>query len=31
LRGEFTRIGLAVLDDPDGSIWVAEVFSTALP
>jgi uncharacterized protein YkwD len=31
LRTEFTRLGVAVLDDPDGSVWVAEVFSTALP
>jgi uncharacterized protein YkwD len=26
LRGEFTRVGVGVLDDPDGSVWVAEVF-----
>jgi uncharacterized protein YkwD len=31
LRGEFTRVGVAVLDDPDGSVWVAEVFSTRVP
>jgi uncharacterized protein YkwD len=29
LRAAFTRIGVAVLGDPDGSVWVAEVFSTA--
>jgi len=30
LRAEFTSMGVAVLDDPDGSVWVAEVFSTPL-
>ncbi len=30
LRAEFTRMGIAVLDDPDGSVWVAEVFSTTV-
>lgn len=30
LRGEFSNLGVAVLDDPDGSVWVAEVFSTAI-
>jgi uncharacterized protein YkwD len=30
LRGEFLNLGVAVLDDPDGSVWVAEVFSTAM-
>lgn len=27
LRGEFDRVGAAVLDDADGSVWVAEVFA----
>jgi uncharacterized protein YkwD len=27
LRDEFDRVGGAVLDDPDGSVWVAEVFA----
>jgi uncharacterized protein YkwD len=30
LRREFDRVGVAVLDDPDGSVWVAEVFTTEL-
>ncbi len=30
LRTEFTALGVAVVDDPDGSVWVAEVFSTPL-
>jgi uncharacterized protein YkwD len=29
LRGDFKNLGVAVLDDPDGSVWVAQVFSTA--
>jgi uncharacterized protein YkwD len=29
LRGDFKNFGVAVLDDPDGSVWVAQVFSTA--
>ena len=27
LRSEFDRVGAAVLDDTDGSVWVAEVFA----
>ena len=27
LREEFGRVGVAVVDDPDGSVWVAEVFA----
>jgi uncharacterized protein YkwD len=27
LRSEFDRVGAAVLDDADGSVWVAEVFA----
>jgi uncharacterized protein YkwD len=30
LRQEFDRAGLAVLDDADGSVWVAEVFAADL-
>jgi uncharacterized protein YkwD len=30
LHADFERLGVAVLDDPDGSVWVAEVFSTPL-
>jgi uncharacterized protein YkwD len=30
LSPQFTRMGVAVLADPDGSVWVAETFSTAL-
>jgi len=30
LRGEFDRVGAAVLDDADGSVWVAEVFAAGL-
>jgi uncharacterized protein YkwD len=30
LSGEFTHVGVGVLDDADGSVWVAEVFSTPL-
>ncbi len=26
IRAEFSSVGLAVIDDPDGSVWVAEVF-----
>ncbi len=29
LRDEFDRVGAAVLDDPDGSVWVAEVFAAS--
>jgi uncharacterized protein YkwD len=28
LHAAFTHLGVAVLDDPDGSFWIAEVFST---
>jgi uncharacterized protein YkwD len=31
LHPAFTHLGVAVLDDPDGSFWIAEVFSTPLP
>jgi uncharacterized protein YkwD len=31
LHAAFTHLGVAVLDDPDGSFWIAEVFSTPLP
>ncbi len=30
LRQEFDRAGVAVVDDPDGSVWVAEVFAAGL-
>lgn len=30
LRAEVTQIGVAVVDDPDGSVWVAEVFARDL-
>lgn len=30
LRAEFRSMGVAVVDDSDGSVWVAEVFSTPL-
>jgi uncharacterized protein YkwD len=30
LRADFRNMGVAVLDGPDGSVWVAEVFSTPL-
>ncbi len=30
LRGEFDHIGVAVLGDADGSVWVAEVFAAGL-
>jgi uncharacterized protein YkwD len=30
LRAEFNRVGAAVLDDADGSVWVAEVFAAGL-
>jgi uncharacterized protein YkwD len=30
LHAEFTRLGVGVLEDPDGSVWIAEVFSTPL-
>ncbi len=30
LRASFSHVGIAVLDDPDGSIWACEVFATQL-
>jgi uncharacterized protein YkwD len=30
LSPEFTHLGVGVLEDPDGSVWVAQVFSTPL-
>lgn len=30
LRAEFDRVGLGVVDDPDGSVWVAELFASGL-
>ncbi len=29
-RAEYDAVGVAVLDDPDGSVWVAEVFARGL-
>jgi uncharacterized protein YkwD len=29
-RAEYDTLGVAVLDDPDGSVWVAEVFARGL-
>ncbi len=29
LRGEFDRLGVAAIDDADGSVWVAEVYLAA--
>jgi uncharacterized protein YkwD len=29
-RAEYDALGVAVLDDPDGSVWVAEVFARGL-
>lgn len=30
IRAEFSQVGVAVVDDPDGSVWVAEVFAQDL-
>jgi uncharacterized protein YkwD len=30
LRADFDRVGVAVVDDPDGSVWVAELFASGL-
>jgi uncharacterized protein YkwD len=29
-HGEYDTLGVGVLDDPDGSVWVAEVFARGL-